>query len=78
MYGHQYYDFSDGTLLFLSPGESINMKENSKNFPSKGWILAFHPDLIYGTPLGLFFICLKKHYIYLCARSKSFWGLWIK
>ena len=38
MYGHQYYDFSDGTLLCLSPGESINMKENSKNFPSKGCI----------------------------------------
>ena len=22
-YGHQYYDFSDGTLLCLTPGESI-------------------------------------------------------
>ena len=50
MYGHQYYDFSDGTLICLGPGESISMKENSKNFPSKGWILAFHPDLICGTP----------------------------
>jgi malate/lactate dehydrogenase len=29
------------------------MKENNKEFPSKGWILAFHPDLICGTPLGL-------------------------
>ncbi len=32
MYGHQYYDFSDGTLLCLSPGESISMKEKNKNF----------------------------------------------
>ena len=52
-YGHQYCDFSDGTLVCLTPGESISMKENNKEFPSKGWILAFHPDLICGTPLGL-------------------------
>ena len=81
MYGHQYYDFSDGTLLFLSPGESINMKENSKNFPSKGWILAFHPDLICGTPLGLniltilsSLICLKKH-TYIFAREANHSGV---
>mgnify|MGYP000741021477 FL=1 len=52
-YGHQCCDFSDGTLVCLTPGESISMKENNKEFPSKGWILAFHPDLICGTPLGL-------------------------
>ena len=51
VYGHQYYDFSDGTLICLAPGESISMKEKNKRFPSKGWILAFHPDLICGTPL---------------------------
>lgn len=27
-YGHQYYDFSDGTLLCLTPGESISMKDS--------------------------------------------------
>ena len=75
MYGHQYYDFSDGTLLFLSPGESINMKENSKNFPSKGWILAFHPDLICGTPLGLnihnytFFSYLPEEALHISLRE---------
>lgn len=77
MYGHQYYDFSDGTLLFLSPGESINMKENSKNFPSKGWILAFHPDLICGTPLGLnihnytFFSYLPEEALHISLREKQ-------
>lgn len=43
MYGHQYYDFSDGTLLFLSPGESINMKENSKIFLPKDGYWLFIP-----------------------------------
>ena len=77
MYGHQYYDFSDGTLLFLSPGESINMKENSKNFPSKGWILAFHPDLICGTPLGLnidnytFFSYQPEEALHISLREKQ-------
>lgn len=51
-YGHQYYDFSDGTLLCLTPGESISMKDSDNTRPSKGWILAFHPDLICGTVLG--------------------------
>ncbi|WP_291596739.1 helix-turn-helix domain-containing protein [Bacteroides sp.] len=52
-YGHQYYDFSDGTLVCLTPGESISIEANNKKLPSKGWILAFHPDLIRGTPLGM-------------------------
>lgn len=52
-YGHQYYDFSDGTLVCLAPGESISIEANNKRLPSKGWILAFHPDLIRGTPLGM-------------------------
>ena len=81
MYGHQYYDFSDGTLLCLSPGESINMKENSKNFPSKGWILAFHPDLICGTPLGLnihnytFFSYLPEEALHISLREKQILSL---
>lgn len=51
-YGHQYYDFSDGTLLCLTPGEAISMKDRDNTRPSKGWILAFHPDLICDTALG--------------------------
>lgn len=52
-YGHQYYDFSDGTLVCLAPGKSISIEANNKKLPSKGWILAFHPDLICGTSLGM-------------------------
>ncbi len=52
-YGHRYYDFSDGTLVCLAPGDSISIEANNKRLPSKGWILAFHPDLICGTPLGM-------------------------
>lgn len=76
-YGHQYCDFSDGTLVCLTPGESISMKENNKEFPSKGWILAFHPDLICGTPLGLnihnytFFSYCPEEALHLSLREKQ-------
>lgn len=52
-YGQQYYDYSDGTLFCLTPGESIDREKTKSEFPSKGWILAFHPDLICGTTLGM-------------------------
>ena len=77
MYGHQYYDFSDGTLICLAPGESISMKEKNKRFPSKGWILAFHPDLICGTPLGLnidnytFFSYRPEEALHVSLREKQ-------
>lgn len=76
-YGHQWYDFSDGTLVCLSPGESISMKEENKRFPSKGWILAFHPDLICGTPLGLciddytFFSYRPEEALHISLREKQ-------
>ncbi|WP_294543439.1 AraC family transcriptional regulator [uncultured Bacteroides sp.] len=76
-YGHQCYDFSDGTLVCLAPGESISMKEKTKRFPSKGWILAFHPDLICGTPLGLnihnytFFSYLPEEALHISQREKQ-------
>ncbi|WP_308746083.1 AraC family transcriptional regulator [uncultured Bacteroides sp.] len=76
-YGHQYYDFSDGTLVCLTLGASISMKENNKRFPSKGWILAFHPDLICGTPLGLnihnytFFSYRPEEALHISQREKQ-------
>lgn len=76
LYGQRHYDFSDGTLLCLRPGESIEMKGSCKNFPSKGWILAFHPDLICGTPLGLnihtytFFSYLPEEALHISLREK--------
>lgn len=51
IYGRQSDDYSNGTMLFLTPGQSIDMEEDSV-LPQKGWILAFHPELIDGTSLG--------------------------
>ena len=43
LYGRKYYDYSNASLVFLTPGESIKINK-SKALPSKGWLLAFHPE----------------------------------
>lgn len=50
-YGLKNYDYQEGTLVFLAPGQVIG--DNSDEFfQPKGYGLAFHPDLIHGTQLG--------------------------
>ncbi|WP_439516811.1 helix-turn-helix domain-containing protein [Sediminibacterium sp.] len=49
-YGRGNYDYQDGTLVFLAPGQIIGVPENTPK--PKGWALLFHPDLIKGTSLG--------------------------
>lgn len=51
-YGRGHYDYEDGTLLFISPGQVYGFEENGKMVQPTGWTLTFHPDLIRGTHLG--------------------------
>jgi AraC family transcriptional regulator, transcriptional activator of pobA len=52
-YGRNYYDYQDGTLVFVAPGQIIGKQPNVTTvLEPKGWALTFHPDLIKGTPLG--------------------------
>ena len=44
--GRKYYDYSNATMVFLKPGEIFRMNEAGV-LPDKGWLLAFHPDLLY-------------------------------
>lgn len=50
-FGRRQDDYSAATLLFLSPGQSLKIKHR-ESLPHKGWLLAFHPDLICRTSLG--------------------------
>lgn len=76
-YGQQYYDYSDGALFCLTPGETIDREKTKSEFPSKGWILAFHPDLICGTTLGMnidnysFFSYQPTEALHLSLREKQ-------
>ena len=51
-YGRHRYDYQEGTLVCLAPGQVIGFEDNGEMFQPKGWALLFHPDLIRGTSLG--------------------------
>lgn len=51
-YGRSSYDFTNGTLLFMAPGQVIETHDADVPTDSNGWVLIFHPDLIRRYPLG--------------------------
>lgn len=51
VYGKNTYDYQDRTLVFVAPGQVINVNIN-QDYKPQGYALLFHPDLIRGTSLG--------------------------
>lgn len=51
-YGCNYYDYQEGSLVFISPGQMVEVEYLGQNFQPQGYALLFHPDLIHGTSLG--------------------------
>lgn len=51
-YGCNYYDYEEGTLVFIAPGQVMGIENPEGYFQPKGMALVFHPDLIRGTVLG--------------------------
>ena len=52
VYGCNTYDYEEGTLLFIAPGQVYGIEDNGEKRKGQGHALIFHPDLIYGTSLG--------------------------
>lgn len=52
IYGRNTYDYEEGSLVFISPGQLLELVLNPEVKKRKGWALLFHPDLIHGTQLG--------------------------
>ncbi|MBL7873906.1 MAG: helix-turn-helix transcriptional regulator [Cyclobacteriaceae bacterium] len=51
-YGNRTYDYQDGTILFIGPGQMLGTNADPELHQPKGYGIAFHPDLIKGTSLG--------------------------
>lgn len=72
--GRRYYDYSNATMVFLTPGEIFRMNEE-KTLPSKGFLLVFHPDLLFHTSLKnhinnyTFFYYRKEEALHLSQRE---------
>ena len=50
-YGQQEYDFKEGVLIFLSPGQVFSIEGNAE-MQHTGWSLLIHPDFLWNTPLA--------------------------
>ena len=50
-YGLDNYDYEEGTLIFLAPGQVIG-QSGEEYYQPQGIALVFHPDLIVGTTLA--------------------------
>ena len=51
-YGKNTYDYQEGTLVFIGPGQVVKVDSAGEIYQPKGYALVFHPDLIHGTSLG--------------------------
>jgi len=52
VYGRHTYDYQEGTLVFLAPGQVAGVNSRGETYQPKGYALVFHPDLIHGASLS--------------------------
>ena len=52
-YGQQKYDFDDGVMFFIAPGQVFGIQHASQESEKlSGWLLAVHPDFLWKTRLA--------------------------
>jgi AraC-like DNA-binding protein len=52
-YGQQAYDFDEGVMFFISPGQVFSIEKSPNPSPERsGWMLLIHPDFFWNTPLA--------------------------
>jgi AraC family transcriptional activator of pobA len=59
-YGQQDYDFDEGVMFFMAPGQVFGVTAGTPGIPvaHTGWILLVHPDFLWNTPLAK---TMRKH-----------------
>jgi AraC-like DNA-binding protein len=51
-YGQQKYDFDEGVMAFLAPGQVLRGEGNGLPQQLSGWMLFIHPDFLWNTSLA--------------------------
>ena len=52
-YGQQEYDFDEGIMFFMSPGQVFGIEvEEGETLKHSGWLLLVHPDFLWNTALA--------------------------
>jgi len=52
-YGQQEYDFDEGVMFFIAPGQVFGIEVEPNSTPKKsGWVLLIHPDFLWNTVLA--------------------------
>ncbi|MDE6755011.1 MAG: helix-turn-helix domain-containing protein [Muribaculaceae bacterium] len=51
IYGTGKYDYSEGTLICVAPGQLGGKEDNGELINLSGWAVLFHPDILQGTGL---------------------------
>jgi len=52
LYGQQKYDFDEGLMAFMSPGQILRGEEGGMLPNLEGWMLFIHPNFLWNTPLA--------------------------
>lgn len=74
-YGQGYYDFEEGGMSFIAPGQLLKMQEEEADYD--GMTLHIHPDLLSPYPLGSnirhygFFNYSAAEALYLSEKEKT-------
>ena len=52
-YGQQQYDFDEGVMFFIAPGQVFGIEaKKGKTVKKSGWLLLIHPDFLWNTQLA--------------------------
>lgn len=74
-YGHGFYDFEEGGMSFIAPGQILRMQEEEADY--SGMSLHIHPDFIRPYPLNTtikkygFFSYMASEALYLSDKEKA-------
>jgi len=51
-YGQQQYDFDEGLMSFIAPGQLVHLTLDKPVVKPSGYLLLIHPDFLWNTPLA--------------------------